>query len=379
MKYFNLDKYLEELECLVNIDSGSRIPGGPGKVADYLEMQYRKLGLSVIRHQFSAEVGPCLEIRNKPEAEKIDVLLSGHMDTVFPEGTVEKRPFTRKGNYAYGPGVVDMKCGLISTLYLVKEMLEEDMNLSFCVAMNSDEEISSNYSKEWLKHLAKKSEYAIVMEPGRKSGEYVCERKGLAKYHVEARGIAAHAGVAPQDGASAIHELAHLILEMTKLIDYDKGTSVNVGTISGGTGANVVSAYAECLIDTRFDAIEEQQKIESVLDELSANPTDSRVTITYTREGLRPPMIMTEKTKRLMSLMDEKGVARGMTMKWVKTGGGSDGNFISFEGCAVIDGVGPAGDGVHSDRENLQIDTIENRLEVVFETIRDINKEKEGM
>lgn len=379
MKHFSLDKYLEELECLVNIDSGSRIPGGTGKVADYLEAQYRKLGLSVIRHQFSEEVGPCLEIRNKPESEKIDVLLLGHMDTVFPEGTVEKRPFKREGNYAYGPGVADMKCGLISMLYLVKEMLEEKIDLSFCVAMNSDEEISSNYSKEWLKQLAQKSEYAIVMEPGRKNGEYVCERKGLAKYHVEVRGIAAHAGVAPQDGASAIHELAHLILEMTKLIDYDKGTSVNVGTISGGTGANVVSAYAECLIDTRFDAIEEQQKIEKVLEELIANPADPRVTITYSSEGFRPPMTMTEKTKKLMSWMDENGADNGMTMKWVKTGGGSDGNFIAFEGCTVIDGVGPTGDGVHSDSEKLQIDTIEKRLEVVLGTMREICKEKEGI
>lgn len=379
MKYFNLDKYLEELELLVNIDSGSRIAGGTDKVADYLENQYRKLGLSVIRHQFSEEAGPCLEIRNKPEAEKIDVLLSGHMDTVFPEGTVDKRPFRREGNYAYGPGVADMKCGLVSMLYLVKEMLEEKMDLSFCVALNSDEEISSNHSKEWLKQLAQKSEYAVVMEPGRKNGEYVCERKGLAKYHVEARGIAAHAGVAPQDGASAIHELAHLILEMTKFINYEKGTSVNVGTISGGTGANVVSAYAECLIDTRFDVIEEQEKIERALEELSANPADSRVTITYSREGFRPPMTMTEKTRRLISWMNEKGTDHGMTMKWVKTGGGSDGNFIAFEGCAVVDGTGPAGEGFHGDRELMKIDTIEKRLEVLVETMREICKEKEGI
>lgn len=378
MKYFNLDKYLEELECLVNIDSGSRIPGGTGKIADYLETQYKNLGLSVIRHKFSEEAGPCLEIRNKPETEKIDVLLSGHMDTVFPEGTAEKRPFSRKGNYAYGPGVADMKCGLVSMLYLVKEMLEEKMDLSFCIALNSDEEISSNYSKEWLKQLAQKSEYAVVMEPGRKNGEYVCERKGLAKYHVEARGIAAHAGVAPQDGASAIHELAHLILEITKLIDYEKGTSVNVGTISGGTGANVVSAYAECLIDTRFDIIEEKEKIERALEELRRNPVDSRVVITCTREGFRPPMTMTDKTRGLMRLMDEKGTAKGMAMKWVKTGGGSDGNFIAFEGCAVIDGAGPAGEGVHSDSEVMHIDTIENRLEILVETIREICKEKEG-
>lgn len=381
MKYFNLEEYLQQLKLLVNIDSGSKMPEGTGKIADYLEEQYKALGLSVIRRQVSDAVGPCLEIRNRPESERIDLLLMGHMDTVFPAGTVEKRPFTVEEGYAYGPGVMDMKGGLVSMLFLVREILGEGLDLSVCVAMNSDEEISSNASKEWIKELARRAEYAFVMEPGRKNGEYVCERKGLAKFHVKATGIAAHAGVAPWDGASAIHELAHMILKIINLTNRERGTNINVGTITGGTAPNVVSRYAECLIDTRFDEIAEYEKIEKTLEELAGNPADTRVKIECIREGFRPPMRMTERTKKLMRWMDEKGADLGMAVKWVKTGGVSDGNFVAFEGCAVIDGVGPAGDGAHSDREILQVGTVEKRLELALETVREIEKEagKEGV
>lgn len=374
---FNLDEYLKELEHLVNIDSGSWVQGGTEKMAEYLEQRYRNMGLHVERKQLDPSVGPCLEIRNRPEKD-VDVLLVGHMDTVFPEGTTLKRPFHRDGRYAYGPGTVDMKCGLVSMLSLVQEILKEKLDVSFCVALNSDEEISSNFSKDWLKELAASAAYALVMEPGRKNGEYVCERKGLARYQVEAKGIAAHAGVAPQEGASAIHELARLITKAAELTDYGKGTSVNVGLVSGGTGANVVSEYAVCQIDTRFDSIEENERIEEALERLRQDTQDSRVTLSVSREGFRPPMTMTEKTKTVMGWMEEAGTALGMEVRWVKTGGGSDGNFIAFEGCTVIDGTGPAGDGAHSQNEILQLDTVEPRLELLFETIKRICREKEG-
>lgn len=378
MKYFDLNEYLKKLEDIVNIDSGSRVPEGTSKVADYFEALYSELGLSVTRHRFSEAVGPCLEIHNSPTEDHIDLLLVGHMDTVFPAGTVAERPFRREGDYAYGPGSVDMKCGLVSIYYLMKELLALGTNLNICIAMNSDEEISSNYSKEWLKSLARRSDYAFVMEPGRKNGEYVSERKGLAKYDVQVTGIAAHAGVAPQNGASAIHELSHLVQEIIKLTNYEVGTSVNVGTISGGSAANVVSDHAECLIDTRFDDINEHNKIEAAVKELAAHPTDSRTQITYTIAGFRPPMNMSERSKQLIERMNKHGEALGMTMKWVKTGGVSDANFIAFEGCAAVDGVGPAGEGVHSANEILQVNTIEPRLKVLLETIKEIECEKEG-
>lgn len=372
MRNFNLEEYLEELEKLVNTDSGSRVPGGTEKIAGYFEDKFGRLGLKVLRHEGADGTGPCLEIRNRPECDKADILFLGHMDTVFPAGTAVQRPFTRDGRFATGPGIVDMKAGLMSLYYLIKEITVQEVDINFCVALNSDEEISSLNSMEWIKKLARNAECAIIMEPGRKNGEYVSERKGLARYCMKIKGIAAHAGVAPQDGASAIHEMAGMICRLSKLNHYEIGTSINVGKISGGTAANVVCDFAECQIDTRFDRIEEHHKIEEEMRYLEKHPTDSRVEVKFLKEGFRPPMVKTEKTKELMGVMDEKGRNLGMKMKWVKTGGGSDGNFVAFEGCPVVDGAGPAGDGAHSDHELLQIDTVEPRLSLLYETVAEI-------
>lgn len=377
MKEFILEEYCQELEKIVNIDSGSRVPGGTDKIADYFEEKYKSLGLSVLRRQTIPELGPYLEIRNRPGEEAVDLLFMGHMDTVFPQGTAAQRPFKREGTLAYGPGIMDMKAGLLSTYYLVKQLIKERPDISFCIALNSDEEISSVHSKDWIARLARSSTYAFVMEPGRKNGEYVSERKGLARYIIEVTGIAAHSGVAPWDGASAIHELAHDIGRLAALNDYESGTSVNVGIIKGGDTANVVCDFATCQVDTRFDQIEENQKIEKALEEIKNNPLDSRVSITVSRAGFRPPMQKTEKTDALLSLMREKGEALGLEVKWVKTGGGSDGNFAAFEGCTVVDGAGPAGDFAHSEKEVMQLDTVQPRIELLLQTITELIK-KEG-
>lgn len=375
MYHFNLDEYLADLEFLVNIDSGSRIPGGTTRVAAFFEEKYIALGLTVKKLSFSEDLGPCLEIRNKPDT-KPEVLFLGHMDTVFPKGEAEKRPFTRIGDHAFGPGVADMKGGLLSTFYLVRQLIAENADLSFCIALNSDEEISSITSQDWIKSLARTASFALVMEPGRKNGEYVVERKGLARYIVQVEGVAAHAGVAPQNGASAIHELAKLITAAAALNNYAIGTSINVGVISGGTVANVVCDHAECQIDTRFEEIEEHIKFEEQIKELAATPSDPRVSISYKRAGFRPPMRKTAATEQIMKVMKDLGEKLGITVQWVKTGGGSDGNFVAFEGCLVIDGAGPTGDKVHSPEEVLRVDSIEPRIRLLHDTILHLTKKE---
>lgn len=376
MKNFNLRDYLNELETLVNIDSGSRVPGGTSLMADYMEAKYRELGLTVKRIESEKGLGPCLEIRNHAEREKIDVLFLGHMDTVFPAGEPERRPYREEGELGYGPGIMDMKAGLLSTWYLVKNLVEDGTGLNICVAHNSDEEISSLDSQEWIKKLAEKADITIVMEPGRKNGEYVNERKGLARYTVTVEGVAAHAGIAPQDGASAIYELAELILKLQALNNYEIGTSVNVGVISGGTASNVVCDLATCVVDTRFDTIGEHEKIEESLKRLESRRVNPRTSVTIVRDGFRPPMNKTEKTEALMALMEEHAAPIGMDMKWVKTGGGSDGNFAAFAGSAVIDGAGPAGDGAHGKKESLQLNTIEPRLELLYNMLTALSEKR---
>jgi len=378
MLKFDLDEYLKELEHLVNIDSGSRVPGGAGRIADYFERRYQELGLHVTRRITNDFGAPLLEVRNRPETDRLDYLFVGHMDTVFPDGEAVRRPYRRDATMAYGPGVSDMKAGLLSTYYLVKSLLDDNIDASFCILMNSDEEISSVDSHVRISEVAARTDITFIMEPARKNGAYVKERKGLARYRVEVRGIAAHSGVAPQDGASAITEAAHIVLQLEALNNYEIGTSVNVGKISGGNTANVVCDYVECLVDTRFDDIRENQRIEAAFRALEASPKNPRTTVTITREGYRPPMRMTDRAQALIDLMAEKGTALGIKMEWVKTGGGSDGNFAAFAGSTVIDGAGPIGDGAHSTRENLTIASIEPRIHVLYDTITTLENQKKG-
>lgn len=369
---FDVNQYLNELETLVNIDSGSNYSNGVKKVADYFKKKYMEINWLITEHNFDDSVGPCLEIKNS-EADNYDILFIGHMDTVFPAGTVEKRPFTLRDNRAYGPGVIDMKSGLLSLYYVMKLLdLKKDNKPSFCIALNSDEEISSKFSSPWLEGLAKKSKYAFVLEPARKNGALVSERKGLAKYKIEFQGLAAHAGVEPEKGASAITELGYWIVELSKLTNLEVGTTVNVGVVAGGTKANVVADKAVAEIDVRFKSEEEGRKIENKINELKDNPIVPKVKIKINKAGYRPPMNPSKETIRLCGLIEEVGENIGVDIKWAATGGGSDANFTSAVGTPSIDGLGPIGGGSHSESEYLEIGSIEPRIHLLKEIIEKV-------
>jgi glutamate carboxypeptidase len=374
MTDFSLPEYLAALEGIVNIDSGSKNTDGTGRIALFFEERYKALGLSVKKFYPSPDGGPCLEIRNKGESDTIDVLFLGHMDTVFPDGTAAARPFKIENGTAYGPGVYDMKAGLLSIYYVVKELLKTGTNLSFCVAQNSDEEISSPYSREWLCALGRKSRYGLIFESGRKNGDFVNKRKGLAKFRLEFHGIAAHAGVAPEKGASAVLEMCRWINELAALNNYAAGTSLNAGVVSGGTVANVVAANAYCEIDTRFTEVEELDKIKQKIDCLLQKRFDDRVSVTSSLGGYRPPMNPGKETFELMRLFEECGKTAGIEVKWISTGGGSDGNLIAHEGCAAIDSLGPSGDKSHSDEEYVMVDSIEPRLNLMIQVMKKLEQ-----
>jgi PAS domain S-box-containing protein len=249
---FDLDNYLKELETIVNMDSGSSYPEGVAKVADFFIKKYKELGCYTDKVNLSPRIGPCVRVLTK-HTDRFDVLLVGHMDTVFPEGTTLKRPFRIKDRIAYGPGVVDMKAGLLSAYYVIKEwMSQKNREGSICLLMNSDEEIGSVYSTPWIKEHAAKSKVAFVLEPARSDGSFVIERKGTAKFEVIFRGVSAHAGVDPEKGKSAIVEMARWILELDELNDYEKGLTLNTGTVTGGTVVNMVANHAVMKLDTRF-------------------------------------------------------------------------------------------------------------------------------
>lgn len=362
---FDMNQYLKDLEQLVNQDSGSNFPEGTKKIADFFEEKFLKKGWVVKKHYFDNTIGPCLEIKNSDKNE-FDILFIGHMDTVFPVGTAEERPFCIKEDKAYGPGVIDMKSGLLSLYYGMKLLnLDEKNKPSFCIAFNSDEEISSKFSSQWLRDLAKRSKYAFVLEPARKNGALVLERKGLAKYKVEFNGVAAHAGVEPEKGISAINELGHWIVELSKLTNFDIGTTVNVGVVSGGTKSNVVAHKALGEIDVRFKLEEEGRRVESKLRELKENPRVSGIKVDIEKIGYRPPMNPSKKTRKLCKLVNEVGKGLGIDIIWASTGGGSDANSTAAVGTPSIDGLGPVGGGAHGISEYLELNTIEPRIRLL--------------
>lgn len=373
---FIINKYLKDLELLVNIDSGSKNISGIEKVASFFTNKFTQIGWSVKKHEFNKMAGPCLEITNNNK-ETYDFLLIGHMDTVFPDETTKKRPFTIDGARAYGPGVIDMKSGLLSIYYSLCSINTElqRKDISICVIINGDEEIGSKNSFKIIECAAKKSKIALIFEPARANGALVLQRKGLAAYDLEFKGIAAHAGVEPEKGASAVVEMARWITELDKLNNYEIGTSINTGVISGGIARNVIPDSSFAQVDLRFKCENERFKVEKKMEEMSKNPSKYGTIGSYIMKGMRPPMNANDKTMEIYNRLDNIGQSLGIDMSWTQTGGGSDGNYTAALGIPTIDGMGPVGGGSHGDSEYLEIDTVEPRCELLKKFITDTSSD----
>ena len=378
MSLFDIKQYLSELEEVVNIDSGTNDIEGVRNVSDYFVNKFKTLKDWTIREAAESETDvPCIEIFNKDD-EKFDVLLLCHIDTVFPRGTVSKRPFSQKDGIAFGPGVVDMKSCVLSVYYALKELEAENRlgNLSICVALNTEEEIGSVRSRNWIESLGKRSRYVIVTESARTNGDLVIFRKGLGRFEIDIHGKAAHAGVNPQDGISAILIMADWIKALHSLTDYKKGTTVNVGVISGGTAANVVPENATAQVDFRLNDMDEYSKIVDCIERLIKETENKGAKAVVTGGVNRPVMKVTPETQKFAELVDNIADRLGLKFGWAHTGGGSDGNFTGALGIPTLDGFGPVGGSTHSDAEYLVIDSIEPRMRLMKETIVEIGKNK---
>ncbi len=367
----DLNEYLKTLEEIVNIESHSKMPEGTKNVAEYLEKKFKALGWNTELINIGSAVGPCLKVTNSTSG-KYDVLLLGHMDTVFPKGTVASRPFSIKDGRFMGPGAIDMKAGVVYMYYLARALSENNLTDcgSICFLFNPDEEISSVASRPVIEAAAANAANVLILEPARANGALVNSRKGIAKYEITFNGIASHAGVDPDSGASAINEFIKWGQEIISLADREKGTTINIGTINGGTGANVVAEKAVCNIDIRLTDISEGLRIDARLKEMQASPFDNRVKVEISGGILRPPFNASEKSLQLCSLVGGIAEKLGISISWVATGGGSDGNFTAALGIPTIDGMGPIGGGAHSDREYGEIESIVPRFELLFETVK---------
>ena len=341
----------------------------------FFQQRFTSIGWKVHTHIVDPSVGPCLQVVNS-DKEQYDVLLMGHMDTVFKAGTAAERPFSIKENKAYGPGVADMKAGLLYIYYALASLQREGKlnNIAVCAALNSDEEISSRFSRSWLEELSKKSRHCLVLEPARANGNLVNTRKGIGRYTIDITGVAAHAGVDHEKGRSAIQELSHWIHFLHSQTNYETGTTVNVGLVSGGSGANVVAEQAKAEVDIRICSLDEAERIEALMRELASQPKTPGVSVKVSGGVTRPPMVPSDSTLQLCSAVEGIAADLGIQLGWTATGGGSDGSFAANLGVPTIDGLGPLGGSAHSSNEYLMVDSIDQRFQLLCRIIEYVVK-----
>ncbi|AOV08550.1 M20 family metallopeptidase [Sporosarcina ureilytica] len=369
------EEMLTLLEKLVNIDSGSMNKAGVDKVGQILLEEYEKLGFQV--DVIPQEVqGNHLVIRHK-KATTPTIMAVAHMDTVFKEGTVAERPFTIHEGRAYGPGVIDMKGSHVLLLFALKAIREKNSKTleNIEIILTSDEEVGSHTSRELIESLTEHKTYALIMEPARQDGSLVTARRGVGEYSLHVTGKAAHSGVQPQAGSSAIEELAQKIIKLHKLTNHAEGITINVGVIEGGTTVNTVAPSAVAHVDVRIDKIEQANWIERQIATICATPDVEGTTIELKGGIERPPMVKNEQTIALLEKIQEVGRNLGIDVKDMATGGGSDASFTSAKGIATIDGLGPIGGHAHSEEEYLEIASLTERALLLACTIQKLTDE----
>lgn len=367
MKNMDLNNYLKNLETIVNIDSGSHNKKGIEEVISFLKELYSGWHTKVYDSD-----NPVLVIKNR-EAEDIDYLFIGHIDTVFPEGEAKRRPFKIENNIAKGPGVLDMKSGDLLIYENVKDL--KDSNKNICVIHNSDEEIGSTYSKDIILEHGKKAKYIFVFEPARANGNMVSKRKGILRKTIEFIGKNAHAGVNPQDGIDANIEACNWALELYKFHNIEEKNSLNVGIIKGGDGVNVVSSKCTIDIEARSFDINFFNKIEEKIEYLSKNTFVKGIEVKIYSDKTVLPLTTNENTKKLMELYDSVKSELNVNASWEETGGISDANTFGGLNIATVDGLGCIGNFMHSPDEFIEIDSIVERYNVTKKVLEKLMQE----
>lgn len=350
----HLDDVLRDLHRLVHVETPSHrrdlLQIGLDDIDDYVT---GRLGPADRRTRYDGgERGDVLDLTWKGTADGT-VLCLVHYDTVWPEGTITEWPLTRQEDVLTGPGVLDMKAGLVQTVWMLLALRDAGVpHPSIRLLLTGDEEIGSTAGRPHIEAAAADALVTLIPEPSA-DGDVKLTRKGMVFADVVVTGVESHAGLDPEAGASAIHELARLIPRLTDLKDPARETTVNVGVIAGGTGRNVVAGRATCAIDIRVQDPAEEERVVAALESLT--PEDPRCSVEVTIDRNRPPMNPTHHTERLMALLQETAADLGDSIGDRPVGGASDGNFISALGLPVIDGLGGIGAGPHARHEHITV------------------------
>jgi glutamate carboxypeptidase len=319
----------------------------------------RSIGGSVKSHRQRA-VGDVLEMRFGPQSRAAKpILLLGHLDTVWPVGSLRAMPWQARDGRLWGPGVLDMKVGVAMAFTAIELLAEADLlNHEIVLLLNSDEEIGSSASRPITERLAHRSAAVYVLEPAQGLA-YKTARKGAGNWRIAVKGVGAHAGVDFEKGANALLELAHAIDTVSHWTDLQRGLTVSVGVAGGGTKSNVVPSEAWAEVDVRFARPADALRIARKFAALRA--ADKRCTLTVSGGVNRPPMERSRSTVELYRKARTFAAELGFALEEASTGGGSDGNFTAALGVPTLDGMGAVGEGAHARHESVLIEHLAPR------------------
>lgn len=347
---------------LVECESPSDSPADVNRFVELFAERARDIASAKVFS--SAHYGKHLRLEFKLPGRKTgrQILGVGHSDTVWPLGTLKQMPFRKSGGRLWGPGVLDMKSGLVFFVYAARALRDLDVPVPSKVVLFlvSDEEVGSRTSRELTEAEARRSDCVLVLEPGTGlEGKLKTARKGVGNYRIRVEGKASHAGVDFSSGANAILELARQTVKMASFTDLKRGTTVNPGVVSGGTRSNVVAAEARLDVDVRVSRLRDAAPLDRKLRALK--PIDRRCQICVEGGLNRPPM---ERTRAIAKLFNKAGAIAsemGLEVEESATGGGSDGNFTAALGIPTLDGLGGVGEGAHAVNESILVNRIADR------------------
>ncbi len=356
-----LDAMVELLSDLVRVESPTDVPSSHARAHEILVDAWARIGYrnrfipgqKTSGHRLFA---PADRVRGEPVQ-----LMVGHLDTVWPLGTLDDMPVRREDGLLRGPGVFDMKAGLVMMIFAVEALqaLSIPAPVTPLAFVNSDEEVGSPESRREVQRLARIASRALILEPALgATGKVKTARKGVGHFTVAIQGQAAHAGLDPEAGTSAILELSHVIQALHGLTDLERGLTVNVGVIEGGTRPNVIAARSEARIDVRVLSMKDAEEVTEAI--MGLEPVVPGVTLEITGGIEAPPLERTPRNRRLWDQTRQLGAELGLELDDVTAGGGSDGNTTS-QYTATLDGLGPRGDGAHAEHEHIVVESLAER------------------
>jgi glutamate carboxypeptidase len=356
------ESMLSLLEMFVNHDSPSQRADLTTVLAHVVADEARSVGLAVERVPI-LEYGDCLVCRGPSKVGEPRVLIVAHLDTVYPEGTASERPFRIDGQRAFGPGVYDMKSGIVIALFAIRTLykLLPDVGVAVTLLINTDEEPGSPQSRDLILREAQRHDLALIMEPGGPRGTLTLRRKGVGLFTLTVEGREAHAGADPSRGINSIVDMAQRLIALTATERLDESTTVNVGLVNGGTSPAVSPRWCEAVIDIRVASLEAQKEALARLEEIVALPGRNGARA-FVRGGFhRQPMLPSQEAMRLAAAITALAGELGFELGIGESGGASDGNLTAAAGLSTIDGLGAHGGGAHSPDEFIAITSLYNK------------------